>query len=99
MLNPAGSSYRDIHASGSECANVFGGGVWRRKFDCDVDVIKGRGRESCAMQIILAVEFCAHFETIFRAKLLDEAAHLSVSDDGQAQGHKLAACATGCASC
>jgi hypothetical protein len=36
------------------------------------------------MQIMFAREFGTHLEAIFGRQLLDQAAHLSVADDGKA---------------
>src|ERR1700686_4057612 len=96
MLHPAGRSHRDIHTRRSELADIFASHVWSRKFDRHVDAVKGRARETAAVQIISAVEFCTHIKTVFWPKLLNEPAHLSVPDDGESQCHKLAPCATGC---
>jgi hypothetical protein len=87
MLNPTGCPYRGTHSGRSELANIFGGGGRGGEFDCDVDTVKSRTRKSGAAQIILTIEFCAHIETVFGTKLLYEAAHLSVSNDGRPRSY------------
>src|SRR6266852_1443634 len=44
-------------------------------------------RQRLGMRVVVAVEFRAHFKSMCRRELLDEPAHLSATDNGQAEAH------------
>ena len=46
-------------------------------------------RKGLAARIVARIKFCPYVESVFRRELLDEATHLSITNNRQAGAHAL----------
>ena len=56
------------------------------KFDGDIYTAKIFSGDSAGVAIVGAIEAQLHGESVFRRELLDQSAHLAVTDDGEIHG-------------
>jgi hypothetical protein len=89
VFEPTRRAADRVDAQRSETAEIIWGGIGRREFDGDGDPAQRFPADPGIMQIVFPCEFCAHVETVLGRELLDEPAHLSVTNNGEADAHAL----------
>src|SRR5712664_2142213 len=87
MIEPSGCANHRVNAQCSEAADIVRSSVRRSEFDSGIDSTKSLMRKGLPARVAARIEFCAHVETVFGRELLDEPAHLSVPDNGEAAAH------------
>ena len=91
LFEPAGRADDGIHAEHSKAPDIYRSRYRRRELHGDINAAQRFVRQALSAWIVAARKFRAHFEAVFRREPLDELAHFSVADDGEALTH---ACAT-----
>src|SRR5260370_26761935 len=87
FTEPAGRADNGVDAQPGESAYIFRRRVRCREINSHIHAAQRFVRERLGVNVVVAIEFRAHLKSIRRRELLDEAPHLSVSDDGKAKAH------------
>src|SRR5216684_3001904 len=87
LIEPAGGADDGVDAQHRKAADIFRRRLRRREINRHVNAAQRFMRQRLGMRVVMAVEFRAHFKSMCRRELLDEPAHLSATDNGEAEAH------------
>ncbi len=87
LIEPPCGAHDGVNAQHRKAADIFRRRVWRREINRHVHAAQRFVRKRLGVSVVAAIEFRAHLKSMCRRKLLDEAAHLSATDNGQAEAH------------